>query len=318
MYDQQSFVKKIIGFFTWSSLILLIPLAALGFLSESSLPGNPLYTVKRGIEDIVLGFESFNANTKALYTVYLADKRFSETEKLLTSNTIQLNTSSTNDLLDQIIQARDTINQVSDANERLQLRKQLLQNITDYRSQLALLQNQVPQVQPTPSLPQTQSQQVTIVPTQQPSIPPTPQNQNGNGQINNLDQQLQQLQNQIQQDQNSNTYQQNSPTTPTPTVTPSPKVTPTGMPTLELSKPPSPTDTIAPALHQNPQSPTPTPTPSFIPTDTPTMFPSPTPTITPVTGAGPQFMHSQPTDFPSPTSQPFISLSPTPTPQNGQ
>src|SRR5438067_1352008 len=97
MYWRSTKFDTFIGVLTWSSLILLIPLAGLGFLSEGSIPGQPLYPLKRSIENMVLSFETFDANAQALYKVYLVDRRFSETAKTLADGSVQLDTSQVTD-----------------------------------------------------------------------------------------------------------------------------------------------------------------------------------------------------------------------------
>src|SRR5882762_853531 len=127
---------------TWFSLVLLIPFSGLGILSENSLPGQPLYSYKRGIEQIVLGFQAFNKNAQAVYRIALVDRRFSETETLLTDNALEFDVSRINDLTSQIAVTRDAINSLTDDQERHILRAQLIARIDTYKNQLNTIQTQ--------------------------------------------------------------------------------------------------------------------------------------------------------------------------------
>jgi hypothetical protein len=60
-------------------ILLLVPTTVLGYYSETSLPGQPLYTMKRGIESLVLLIETFSPYKKSLYYQTLATKRVNET-----------------------------------------------------------------------------------------------------------------------------------------------------------------------------------------------------------------------------------------------
>lgn len=297
MYQGSPLVNKIISILTWSSLILLVPLATLGFLSEQSIPGNPLYPVKRTIENIVTGFESFNKNALALYQVSLVAQRFSETKKLASDNSIALNTAQVQDFIAQINSARDTINTVTDPQEKQTLRQQLLQQIANYKNELVILQTQQTGTTNITSEPNT-----ILLPSPSPqlaSIQPVNNESNSLTQVQNLINQLQQEQSQIQQDQNTNSPNTNPSDTPslTPGITTS--ETPTSGVTLNQNQP---TETSAPTQYPTQGSSNPTNTPNPTNGTTPIAQP-PTPTAAPTIQPTQQPNSSSPTPFSGHTGQ---------------
>ncbi len=297
MYRGSPIVNKIISILTWSSLLLLVPLATLGFMSENSIPGNPLYPMKRAIENIVTSFDGFDKNALALYTVSLVAQRFSETKKLASENSIALNTSQVQDFISQINSARETINAVTNPQEKQTLRNQLIQQIENYRNQLVILQTQ--QSGPT----NIASEPLAIIlptPSQVSDILPSPTDQsNSTSQLQSLINQLQQEQTQIQQDQ-TNAPLADGLITPTDVLTPTNDIT--------LSN----TPTIAPNFNQNqPQdSPTILVTPTQMPAITQTFTPTNTPTIIPT-------KNPVPTSGITPTVQPQVPTA-VPTEQQAQ
>jgi len=241
MYYPISIWKKIAGVITWIFLLLLIPLSALGYFAEKTVPGNSLYPAKRTIEKLVLAVEFFDKSNQSLYQVNLADKRFNEAETLLeNSNIKQLSILPLKDMTVQIDSAKESINAVSNPTEKKKAIEILLNNIHSYQNKLGHIQTtyQVPNI-PVPV--QQNSQQIIQQHLILQNIPsPQPQ----------LDQQtvntVYQVQNTLQQDQTALQKADDNinnggdgiiPTSiPTPTPTPlpstgSPSPTGSGSPT---------------------------------------------------------------------------------------
>ncbi len=218
---------------TWVGLFLLIPSTALGYFAEGSLPGQPLYSLKRGIEHITLTAQSFNSDAKALYEVELANQRLSESTKLLASNEPVYNF---DDVYAQIAAARISISTISDPAEKKLAEQNLVDTISLYQEQLSNIQsadaNPVTK-NPTPT-PITNSHSNTSSPT---ATPIQKSNNNNSDSSNDSSNQVSDFNNQLQDIKNDLT----SPTpSPEPTVTPTPfqnqndsasHITPTPTPT---------------------------------------------------------------------------------------
>src|SRR5690348_12983443 len=76
IYDRASGSKRIAEIFTWVLLCILIPSTALGYFAEGSIPGQPLYPIKLGIEKTALSLQFLSPQAQASYQVGLVNKRF--------------------------------------------------------------------------------------------------------------------------------------------------------------------------------------------------------------------------------------------------
>ncbi|MDE2026897.1 MAG: hypothetical protein KGJ07_10525, partial [Patescibacteria group bacterium] len=181
IYDRASVGKRIAEIFTWVFLLFLIPTTALGYFAEGSIPGQPLYPMKRGIENVVLTLQFFNRNSQAAYQVNLVNKRFNEAEQLLTMDTS--NAQDLQNLSSQLETTKNFLLSMPDSPEKRQIQQTLIVNIQQYQQKIQqqqqVLQNrqQILQIQlqqnfgqqnftqqqqaPTPTQAQQQNQQLT-------------------------------------------------------------------------------------------------------------------------------------------------------------
>lgn len=231
--DTRSVSEKVILGISLFILFLFMPATVLGYFSENSLPGQPLYPVKRGIEAVVLAVESVSPSAKSSYYQTLAQRRVSETSTLIAqaassgdfTNFAQTDGSSLNEIVFSIQQAQQSIQQISDPVQKQQAEQQLTTSIQKYQTQLSQMNYTIEKhviSSPTPTPTPTQTTTQTITQTT-PTPTPTPDP-------------LTTVQNQITQTQNDlQTISNTITTSPTPTVTPTP--TPTATPT------PTPTPT---------------------------------------------------------------------------
>lgn len=176
-FEEESIWSKIAEIGTWVLLfILLVPGTALGYFAENSLPNSPLYPVKRGIEQVVLTLVSVNTSAKSAYELSLANTRFTETKKLLASDT-PINQQSLQQLdtvTQQLTAAQASINTVSDPIQKAKLQVQFQSSIQSYQTQISQIQQQLQtvQVSNTTTQPQTH-QQSSSEPTQATPSPKT-------------------------------------------------------------------------------------------------------------------------------------------------
>lgn len=219
-------VRKVAEIATWVGLFLLIPGTALGYFSEGSLPGQPLYPLKRGIENVALSAQSFNNQAKALYEVELTNRRLAESTKLLASNEPVYNFE---DVYTQIAAARASISTISDVTERKQAEQKLEDTITLYQNQLMTLQANAPKNTTFPFLSPTPVNHTNTIST------PTPTPASNNTMTNSTSTQITDFNTQLQQIKDNLTTDVNVQTTPAPTSTPTP-----------TQAPPTPTPTTAP------------------------------------------------------------------------
>src|SRR5438552_4005327 len=106
-------MEKFLHYSKITSLVLpfvLVPFTIILLIAQESIPGNPFYPVKTGLESVILAAASVNPYTKALFTTNLADTRYTEAEKLLLAKG---NTSGLHDFVTQVAEAQDNISKVS-------------------------------------------------------------------------------------------------------------------------------------------------------------------------------------------------------------
>lgn len=269
-------VRGIISKASWIILFAFAPLTILVILSQYSYPGDFFYPVKRGMEGVLLAAASVNPTTKAFFHVDLADRRFSEAEKLLLA---RADTSGLTDLVTEIQNTKAAIQTVSDPVQKKELAQELLTKINEYKSKLIEIRTQTinqiaQQAENQPQQNGASNQNVSptspfnATPTQ-PQQNPTPTGSQG------------------QYISPTSGFQNVSPSptgfTPQPTQTSSPLPTPTPIPSAAGTVI-ADIDTAIAAINNsaadltvltNGQSPFPTPTVTPSPTPTPTPTPTP-------------------------------------------
>lgn len=165
-------IKRFLDTGSWAALFILTPLFFIALLSQNSLPGDFLYPVKRGIENSFLAAASVNPTRKAFIHTDLADRRFSEAEKLLLS---QADTAPLNDLVTQV-QSTEAAISAADPAKQEELTTKVIAQIDSYQAKLTNTAQQIHN-NPAPfSTTATQSQQAlpTQVVTSTKTVTPTP------------------------------------------------------------------------------------------------------------------------------------------------
>jgi hypothetical protein len=240
-------VIQILNRSLWILLLVLTPVTFVGILSQNSIPGELLYSVKRGYEGTALAFASLAPETKASYTTSLATVRFTEAEKLLLVNS---DTQGLATLVEQVQTAQDNVAAVQNSPQKEELEQKLIASIDTYQASLLKVQQQIAS--------NVSSQPINTAQT-------TP----------------------IQAQPSINQAGQASPQTnpqPTQTVIPTPTATQSSAETIQPTQIPSPTILPIEKAKQEepPTTPTVTQTPSTTPTVTQTTPPAGT-TTTPET-----------------------------------
>lgn len=118
---------------SWVFLFFFLPYTAIIILSQSTVPGDTFYPMKRAVESMILAAASLNPGTKALFHVDLADRRFSEAERLLIA---KADASSLKDFLDEVHNSQDAITTLDDPGKKEELKNELLGKIDEYQSRL--------------------------------------------------------------------------------------------------------------------------------------------------------------------------------------
>ena len=167
-------IKRFLDVGSWAALFILTPIFFIAFLSQNSNPGDLLYPVKRGVEGVIIAAASVNPTTKAFLHSDLADRRFSEAEKLLLS---QADTAPLNDLVLQV-QSVETAIASAEPTKQAELTTKVIAQIDNYQAKLTNTAAQIAS-SPTPfaqaptqisTQPQTQPQTTNPVAV---SSPPT-------------------------------------------------------------------------------------------------------------------------------------------------
>lgn len=226
----------------WVLFLVLTPLTFVGILSQNSIPGDFLYSIKRGYEGTALAFASLAPETKASYTTSLATVRFTEAEKLLLAKS---DTQGLATLVEQVQKAQDNVAAVQNSPQKEELEQKLIASIDAYQANLLKVQQQIASNvvnQPVQTAP-AQEQPITnqVIQTAQTTSPaniqptqiaisapiPTPSSSETTAPT---------------QTPTPTTTQGEVPTTTTPTMTQAPSTTPTTIQTT----PPAGTTTTTP------------------------------------------------------------------------
>ncbi len=133
--------------------LILFPPAVLALVSNSAVPGDSTYPIKRKLEDGILLIASISPQTKAWFSVERSQRRFKEAAVLLNKGE-QASTTLT-ELVDQTSTAARDVTQITDVVKKQELINQLSQSIKQYNqglSQAAGLPAQIA-AEPEPSQP---------------------------------------------------------------------------------------------------------------------------------------------------------------------
>ena len=142
-------------FFTISTicLVLLIPGTALGYFAERSIPGQPLYSMKKGIEAVVLAVESLTPYGKTNYLLNLADTRVNEASTLIDNAStsgdykanLQLSDQTLSYFVTSVRSAQSEINNISNTTQKQAAQKKLESSIEKYQDHLTTMKATIQQ-----------------------------------------------------------------------------------------------------------------------------------------------------------------------------
>lgn len=124
----------------WITFFILTPLTFIALLSQNSIPGDALYMAKRGFEEIGLTAFSIIPETKADYTIELANNRFNEAEKMIITKS---EASGLKNFLIQVEKSKNEINSISNPEQKDKLQQKLISSIDSYKHRLEQIQTQV-------------------------------------------------------------------------------------------------------------------------------------------------------------------------------
>ena len=173
---------KLLSIFTIILAIVLFPPAALALVSNSAVPGDKTYPIKRSLEDIIYSVASLNPTTQAWFSAARSGRRYKEFTILITQGKFEKN--SLNELVSQTGVAVAQVNQITNTTTRIKYIDELSQNLNKYNQGLQQIENQTtperPKFSPTPSstptfvaIPRSTSPvQPTAIPTTSPQPPP--------------------------------------------------------------------------------------------------------------------------------------------------
>lgn len=232
--DTRPVWEKVAMTATWIALILLIPGTTLGYFAEKSYPGQALYPMKRGIEQMVLLVESITPYSRSTYLQTLASNRIQETSDLVAygaSDTSIWGNESLDNVVFSVEEAQVAISQIKDPVAKQKATEQLSNSIHTYQQQLhqidyTIQKNLLPTPTPTPTIVTQQSNTNTNV-SESSSPTPTPAPSNN---LSNLDNQIQNV---VQQLSNIDSTLSGGllPPPPPPTAIPTPTHVPMSTPT---------------------------------------------------------------------------------------
>lgn len=120
--------------------VLMIP-AGLIMISQDSVKGDWNYPIKRGLEDVILVVASFTPYTKAYFAVALSNRRYEETQRLLSKGVSAY--SSLEELVSQTSTAASDINKISNSTQKARLIANLSSSIEKYDKGLAQAQEDI-------------------------------------------------------------------------------------------------------------------------------------------------------------------------------
>lgn len=143
MENSETFWQKIKKFFdtaSWILLFLFAPYTILIFLSQNAGPGDLLYPFKRGLEGMILIASSVSPTTKAFFRSDLAERRFSEAEKLLIAKT---DTGGLDTFVYEMYEVQKEVASLSDQTKKTELTQKVIAQIDQYQARLERVEERV-------------------------------------------------------------------------------------------------------------------------------------------------------------------------------
>lgn len=158
--------SKFFSYLTWFILIVLSIPSTLIVLSWNALPGDPLYSIKRELEGVVLAVVSPSYELSVKLNVKYSDRRFSEAKALLSEKHSIVGLT----YFEQQLQTtQNQILQTQDTAAKEQLKTQMVTTLLTYQTQLETTKTQLAQREPT--TPTTTIVATTVTPYQVTAMP---------------------------------------------------------------------------------------------------------------------------------------------------
>lgn len=150
-------MSRILNSALWIIFLVLTPLTFTGVLSQNAIPGDILYPVKKSFENVALTAFAFFPETKANYTIQIAENRYDEAQKLILAKS---DSQGLDTLIAQVQSATQTVDVLKNQEQKQVLQEKLIASIDSYQQKLIQVQEQVA-VAPTPTPTQTLAQNNT-------------------------------------------------------------------------------------------------------------------------------------------------------------
>lgn len=124
----------------WVILYLMFPITVIGLIAQNSIPGELLYPIKIGMENVGAFVFSLTPEAKASFNSTISQRRFDEAQRLITN---KANTSGLNTLLAQTIKTQESVDNIKNAEQKDILQRKLIKDIDDYQTRLTQTQQKV-------------------------------------------------------------------------------------------------------------------------------------------------------------------------------
>lgn len=133
-------MRRYLDLTSWILLFFFAPFTVLILLSQNTLPGDFLYPVKIGLENMILVAASVSPSTKVAFRTDLTQRRFTEAQQLLVSKG---DTAAYNSFVSEVASAQQDLSALSNPKDKLESSDKLIAKIEQYQQQLTQVQNQV-------------------------------------------------------------------------------------------------------------------------------------------------------------------------------
>lgn len=117
----------------WIVFIVITPLTFIGVFSQNAIPGDILYPVKLGLENVGGVIFAMTPEGRASYNTTLSDRRFDEAQQLILTRTDSEGLST---LVNQVEVAKQSISEVKDPAKKQEIKDKLATSIDSYQTKL--------------------------------------------------------------------------------------------------------------------------------------------------------------------------------------
>ncbi len=159
-------MRQVLNYITWGFLILLAAPTIMVVASWNSLPGDSLYSVKLGLEQVLFVLVSPSFATQGNLSVKYTERRFSDAKRLLVDKG---SVEGLQYLDKQVTKTRDIIEKGNDAKTQAELAQKYIDTLTNLSAELTAQQQAMVGTGPSQQIQQTAPpapQQVFVPPSQ--------------------------------------------------------------------------------------------------------------------------------------------------------